>query len=146
MSTRYKLLFRGQIAADQHIAVVRGRLQKLLKATDAQLEVMFSGKPVSIKKNADEATAGRYLDAFVKAGAKLEIIELDAAALAQEARKAEMAAAAEAHKALQAQEQDQHHQHNVRLLAHTSVHACMAALYFVVFLLVGVRVWRRKST
>ena len=79
MVMRFKLLFRGQVAADQHPAVVRGRLQKLLKASDAQLDVMFSGKPVAIKKAADEATAERYKEAFVKAGAKLEIVELDAA-------------------------------------------------------------------
>lgn len=99
MPTRYKLLFRGQISPDQHVAVVRGRLQKILKASDGQLDVMFSGKPVTIKKDADEATVERYLEAFVKAGAKLEIVELDSAALAEAARKAEMVAAAEAHKA-----------------------------------------------
>jgi len=99
MSTRYKLLFRGQVAADHHESVVRARLQKLLKASDAQLAVMFSGKPVTIKKDADETTVERYLDAFVKAGAKLEIVELDAEALAAAARKAEMEVAAKAHKA-----------------------------------------------
>lgn len=104
MSTRYKLLFRGQIAADQHMAVVRGRLQKMLKASDAQLELMFSGNPVSIKKNVDEAGAERYLDAFMQAGAKLEIVELDAAALAEDARKAEMLAAAAAHKKQQTEQ------------------------------------------
>lgn len=103
MSSRYKLLFRGQIAVDQHAAVVRGRLQKLLKASDAQLDLMFSGNPVSIKKDVDEAGAERYLDAFMKAGAKLEIVELDAAALAEAARKAEMVAAALAHKKEQAE-------------------------------------------
>lgn len=102
MSTRYKLLFRGEVAKDQHPSIVRGRLQALLKASDAQLEVLFSGKPISIKKDVDEAVAERYLDAFVKAGAKLEIVELDAAAIADMNRKAEMEAAARAHKAQQA--------------------------------------------
>lgn len=76
MATHYNLVFRGAVHKDQHAAVVRGRLQKLLKASDAQLDVMFSGKPVTIKKAADEPTAERYLDAFVKAGAKLELVEV----------------------------------------------------------------------
>lgn len=104
MSTRYKLLFRGQIAADQHMAVVRGRLQKMLKASDAQLELMFSGNPVTIKKDVDEAGAERYLDAFMQAGAKLEIVELDAEALAEAARKAEMVAVAAAYKKQQTEQ------------------------------------------
>lgn len=104
MSSRYKLLFRGQVSADHQEPVVRARLQKLLKASDAQLEVMFSGKPVTIKKDADDATVERYLDAFMKAGAKLEIVELDAEALAEAERKAKMEAAAKAHKEKLAQE------------------------------------------
>ena len=100
MNSRYKLLFQGKISADNEVAVVRGRLQKLLKASDAQLDVMFSGKPVTIKKDVDEATVEKYLDAFINAGAKLEIVELDAEEIAAAARKAEMEAAAKAHNCL----------------------------------------------
>lgn len=78
MATHYKLLFRGAVHKDQHTSVVRGRLQALLKASDAQTEVMFSGKPVTIKKVVDEPTAERFLDAFAKAGAKLELVEVAA--------------------------------------------------------------------
>ena len=80
MASHYKLLFRGAIHADQHAAVVRPRLQAMLKASDAQMDVMFSGKPVTIKKSVDEATAEKYLDAFFKAGAKLELVEAAAPA------------------------------------------------------------------
>jgi len=91
MASHYKLLFRGAIHADQHAAVVRPRLQALLKASDAQMDVMFSGKPVTIKKSVDEATAERYLDAFFKAGAKLELVEA-AAPAAQAVKQPEVAA------------------------------------------------------
>lgn len=80
MASHYKLLFRGGIHADQHAAVVRPKLQAMLKASDAQMEMMFSGKPVTIKKSVDEATAERYFDAFFKIGAKLEMVEAAAPA------------------------------------------------------------------
>ena len=80
MATHYKLVFRGAIQADQHAAVVRPRLQAMLKASDAQMDVMFSGQPVTLKKAVDEATAERYLDAFTKAGAKLELAQVAAPA------------------------------------------------------------------
>jgi len=91
MSTRYKLLFHGAVRKDQHPAVVRSRLQKMLKANDAQIEAMFSGKPVTIKKNIDEATADKYLEAFVAAGAKLELVELSPEEIKTEAMAAQAA-------------------------------------------------------
>ncbi len=78
MAKHYKLLFRGAVHSDQHPAVVRPRLQALLKASDAQMDAMFSGQPVTIKKAVKEAVAERYLDAFIKAGAKLELVQVAA--------------------------------------------------------------------
>lgn len=74
MTQQFKLLYRGAIAPDQHQAVVRGKLQALLKISDEQTQVMFSGKPVIVKKSADQPTADRYRGAFAKAGAVLEVI------------------------------------------------------------------------
>jgi len=74
MTQQFKLLYRGEIAPDQHQAVVRGKLQALLKISDEQTQVMFSGKPVIVKKAADQPTADRYRGAFAKAGAVLEVI------------------------------------------------------------------------
>ena len=80
MASHFKLVFRGGIHADQHASVVRPKLQAMLKASDAQTEMMFSGKPVTIKKSVDEATAERYFDAFFKIGAKIEMVEAAAPA------------------------------------------------------------------
>ena len=82
MASHYKLLFRGAVHADQHVAVVRPRLQTMLKASDAQMDLMFSGKAVTIKKSVNEATAEKYVDAFFNAGAKLELVEAAAPATA----------------------------------------------------------------
>ena len=96
MASHYKLLFRGGIHADQHAAVVRPKLQAMLKASDAQMEMMFSGKPVTIKKSVDEATAERYFDAFFKIGAKLEMVEAAAPAEPAAARMPQASDAADA--------------------------------------------------
>ena len=78
MAHQFKLLFRGALAPDQDKSVVRGRLQALLKINDEQTAAMFSGKPMIIKKSADEATAKKFKGAFAKAGAVLEIVALTA--------------------------------------------------------------------
>ena len=76
MAHQFKLLFRGALAPDQDQAVVRGRLQALLKINDKQTDAMFSGKPMIIKKSADEPTARKFKAAFAKSGAVLEIVAL----------------------------------------------------------------------
>jgi hypothetical protein len=76
MNAQFKLVFNGKVLPDHHPAVVRGRLQKLLKTTDEQAEMLFSSKPVVVKKLADEATMLRYRKAFANAGAVLEVVAL----------------------------------------------------------------------
>ena len=75
---RFRLVFKGEVEGDQHAAVVSGRLAALLKLDDKQMEVLFSGKAVVVKKSADEATAVRYRNAFKKAGARLRVIPFEA--------------------------------------------------------------------
>ncbi len=80
MTAQFKLIFNGKALPDQHLAVVRGRLQKLLKTTDEQAAMLFSGKPVVVKKLTDEATMLRYRKAFTSAGAVLEVVTIQAVA------------------------------------------------------------------
>lgn len=77
MADSFKLLYRGAVRADQHAAVVAGRLQKLLKTSSEQAQVLMSGKPVVVQRAADAKTAKRYRDAFAAAGAVLEVQALD---------------------------------------------------------------------
>ena len=79
MSAQYRLVFQGEVAADQHVAVVRKRLAKLLKADDATLKTLFSGQPVVLKKTIDAAGAAKFQMAFKQAGAKLRVQPLDGA-------------------------------------------------------------------
>ena len=69
----YKLIYAGEVLEGQHPAVVRKRLATLLKLDDARMDVLFSGKPVVVKKSADDALKARYLTAFEKAGAQLRV-------------------------------------------------------------------------
>ena len=86
MAAQFKLVFNGKALPDHHPAVVRGRLQKLLKTTDEQAEMLFSGKPVVVKKLTDEATMQRYSKAFTNAGAVLEVVRLSVVTEAASAR------------------------------------------------------------
>lgn len=76
---RYNLVFRGDIVLGHNISDVKLRLGKLFKVNDAQLERLFSGRPVVIKKNLPKLEADRYTEALQQAGAQVEIQELNKA-------------------------------------------------------------------
>lgn len=75
MSHAYKLVFRGEVLEGQHPAVVRKRLGSTAGFADAQLDKLFSGQPIVVKRAADEATAARLQAMFKKAGARLHVLE-----------------------------------------------------------------------
>ncbi|MCR9259150.1 MAG: hypothetical protein NXH95_05480 [Pseudomonadaceae bacterium] len=77
MSDEYRLVFSAEVTSGQHPAVVKKRLQAVLKLDDDRMEALFSGKPVVVKKATDEATAVRYQTAFEKAGARLRVLPLE---------------------------------------------------------------------
>ena len=80
MSDLYRLIFTGEIAEGQHLAVVKRRLSAVLKLDDERVEMLFAGKPVVVKKAADDKTAARYQAVFDKAGARLRVLPIDKAA------------------------------------------------------------------
>ncbi len=77
MSDEYRLVFSAEVSSGQHPAVVKKRLQAVLKLDDERMDALFSGKPIVVKKATDEATAVRYQTAFEKAGARLRVLPLD---------------------------------------------------------------------
>jgi len=68
------LVFRAEVLEGQHPAVVRKRLQEALKIREDQLDKLFSGSPVVLKKAADAKTAARYQRLFKQAGARLRVL------------------------------------------------------------------------
>jgi hypothetical protein len=77
---RYRLVFRGEILADQHPAVVRKRLGEALRVGDEALERLFSGRNVVVRKEANAEDAARLQAAFKKAGCRLRVVPIEDAA------------------------------------------------------------------
>lgn len=70
---QFDVFFRGDIVAGQAVAEVKERLAGLFKLETAQVEQLFSGRPTAIRRNLDEASAGKYEQALLKIGALAEL-------------------------------------------------------------------------
>lgn len=77
MAESYKLVFRGEVLEGQHPAVVRKRLGESGGFDAAQLDKLFSGRPVVVKRAADTVAAARVQSMFRKAGARLRVLPVD---------------------------------------------------------------------
>lgn len=66
---RYQICFRGEITAGQNKESVKKQIAKLFKIPAKQVERLFSGQPVVIKKDIDRPTAAKYQKAIEQAGA-----------------------------------------------------------------------------
>lgn len=78
MSERFRLVFRGEVLEGQHPAVVRKRLAEAGRFDAAQLDKLFSGKLVVLKRDADAATAARWQTLFRRVGARLRALPVEA--------------------------------------------------------------------
>ncbi|HSX50746.1 MAG TPA: hypothetical protein VLF09_07300 [Cellvibrio sp.] len=74
---QFDIIFRGDIVFGHQLAEVKTRLQQLFKADAAKIDALFTGRPVPLKRNLDEATAHKYRDALIKAGAMVEVCPSD---------------------------------------------------------------------
>jgi len=66
---RYDILFDGQLTPASEPAIVKARLAELFKTDLQKIDRLFGGKPVTIKKNLDEAMALKYQTVLEQAGA-----------------------------------------------------------------------------
>jgi len=64
----FQLIFKGECVADTDLAAACSSARQLFKANDAQLDRMFSGKPVVIRNQLDQATAEKYRALLQKHG------------------------------------------------------------------------------
>ena len=71
--TSYNIIFRGEIAEGQDVNKVKKNFGALFKVNDEKIDLLFSGRPVNIKKNIDHSTAIKYREAIEKAGARCAI-------------------------------------------------------------------------
>lgn len=78
MSTpEFDIIFRGDIVFGHQLADVKLKLQQLFKVDATKVDALFTGRPVPLKRNLDEATANKYRDVLVKAGAMVEVSPSD---------------------------------------------------------------------
>jgi len=68
-NTKYRVIFKGDIADGKNLDNVKKRLASVLKADITTIEKLFSGKLIVIKKDADRETCERLKNAFKRAGA-----------------------------------------------------------------------------
>jgi len=85
----FQLIFKGECVADIDLAAARSNARQLFKANDAQLDRMFSGKPVVIRNQLDQAEAEKYRALLQKHGMRSYVqamAPVQAGAQAQPAR------------------------------------------------------------
>ena len=70
----FDVVFRGDIVIGHTLADVKLRMQQLFKTDAAKVDALFTGRPVPLKRNLDEATAQKYRDVLHKAGALVEVV------------------------------------------------------------------------
>jgi hypothetical protein len=71
---QFDIIFRGDIVFGHQLVDVKARLQQLFKADAAKVDALFSGRPVPLKRNLDEASAQKYKEALMNAGAQVDIV------------------------------------------------------------------------
>ena len=81
-SEKFDLVFSGQVLPRQDVAVVKANMAALFKVSANQIEALFSGKAVVLKRNIDLAAANRYRMAIKKAGARVDMVKAGSAGAA----------------------------------------------------------------
>lgn len=76
-NSEFDIIFRGDIVFGHQLAEVKIKLQQLFKVDAAKVDALFTGRPVPLKRNLDEATANKYRDVLLKAGAMVEVCSSD---------------------------------------------------------------------
>jgi hypothetical protein len=70
---RFDIYFSGKCVAERSEQDVRTAVARLFKADGRQLALLFSGRPMRIKRAVDAETAGRYRASLRAAGALVDI-------------------------------------------------------------------------
>ncbi|MDX1803220.1 MAG: hypothetical protein R3292_04010 [Alcanivorax sp.] len=74
---RYHVVFSGELVAGADPETVKANLARLFKMDAARVDKLFSGQPVVLKKNADQATAMKFRAVLKQAGAVCEMRALE---------------------------------------------------------------------
>lgn len=77
---RFHIVFSGKLVGGADLATVKSNLGRLFKMDSARVEKLFSGQPVVIKKDADQAMAMKFRALMKQAGAECDIRPVSAGA------------------------------------------------------------------
>ncbi|MGB1221819.1 MAG: hypothetical protein ACPG43_09785, partial [Alcanivoracaceae bacterium] len=70
----HRIIFTGQVQDGHDREQVKQRFSQLFRINDpARLEKLFSGQPITLKKDLDGDSARKYQAAIIKAGALVAI-------------------------------------------------------------------------
>lgn len=80
----YAIVFKGDIVEGFETEAVKAQMARLLKADAKKIAVLFSGKPIVLKKTDDKSIAAKYGKALKQVGAdvKVRIVKAQAPAAA----------------------------------------------------------------
>ena len=70
----YQIVFEGKLSGERPLDEVKRNLAALFKMKSEQVDALFTGKAVVIKRDIDQATAVKYQAAFKKAGALCSVV------------------------------------------------------------------------
>lgn len=76
--SRYEIVFSGQTQAGADLETVKANLAKLFQADAQRIALLFSGRRLVLKNNLDAAAADKYRTALERAGARIEVVDMDA--------------------------------------------------------------------
>lgn len=76
---QFEIAFSGQVLPDAQLEQVKVAIARMFQADEVLLARLFSGQRMVIKQSVDAAVAAKYQAAFQRAGAVLEVLDLQAA-------------------------------------------------------------------
>lgn len=75
--SRYEIAFSGQLVPGAQLDLVKANMAKLFQADAQRIALLFSGRRLVIKNNLDEAAAEKYRATIERAGAVVEVCNMD---------------------------------------------------------------------
>ena len=75
---RYDLVFSGEVMPNADLSQVKKNLQQLFRLDAGKVELLFSGRSITLKKNLALDAAGKYRTAMKKAGARVDLVQVQA--------------------------------------------------------------------
>ncbi|KJK01945.1 hypothetical protein UB43_07835 [Pseudomonas sp. 21] len=76
--SRYEIAFSGQTVPGAQLDTVKANLARLFQADAQRIELLFSGRRMVIKNNLDAEAAEKYRSVIERAGAVVEVVDMEA--------------------------------------------------------------------